>query len=160
KLESIPGFNTQLSLVDFRKMLETVGVSLIGQTEEIAPVDRRVYALRDATATVESIPLITASIMSKKLAEGIDSLVLDVKCGNGAFMKTEERARALSRSLVSTGKRMNKRTVALITDMNQPLGWSVGNSLEIIETIETLKGGGGSDFRLLCLELSAVMLQI
>jgi pyrimidine-nucleoside phosphorylase len=160
KLESIPGFNTQLSLVDFRRVLETVGVALIGQTDEIAPVDRRVYSLRDATATVESIPLITASIMSKKLAEGIDSLVLDVKCGNGAFMKTEERARELSRSLVSTGKRMNKRTVALITDMNQPLGWSVGNSLEIVETIETLKGEGGLDFRLLCLELAAAMLHI
>jgi pyrimidine-nucleoside phosphorylase len=160
KLESIPGFNTQLSLADFRKALETVGVALIGQTEEIAPIDKLIYALRDATATVESIPLITASIMSKKLAEGIDSLVLDVKCGSGAFMKNDEQARQLAQSLVNTGKRMHKRTFAFITNMNQPLGWAVGNSLEVIESVETLKGSGGDDFRLLCVELAAAMLYV
>ncbi len=158
KLESIPGFNTRLSLSEFRRIVETVGACIIGQTEEIAPADRRIYSLRDTTATVESIPFITASIMSKKLAEGIDALVLDVKCGCGAFMKTEQDARRLADSLVRTGRRMNKRVLAMITDMNQPLGWSVGNSLEVIESIETLKGQGTGDFLGLCLELAAAML--
>ncbi|MEW6734013.1 MAG: thymidine phosphorylase [Acidobacteriota bacterium] len=157
KLESIPGFNAQLSLSDFRKVIEKVGAAIIGQTEEIAPADRRIYALRDVTATVESIPLITASIMSKKLAEGIDCLVLDVKCGNGAFMETAERALALAQSLVKVGKRMHKRITVLITDMNQPLGWAVGNSLEVIESIDTLKGKPGI-FTDLCVELAAAML--
>lgn len=140
KLESIPGFRTDLSLDDFRRLVSTIGVGLIGQTPEIAPADKKLYALRDVTGTVESLALITASIMSKKLAEGIDALVLDVKCGNGAFMKTPEQAKALANSLKATGEAMGKRVTALITDMNQPLGCSVGNSLEVIESQQVIRG--------------------
>ncbi len=140
KLESIPGFRTDLTLDDFRRLVSTIGVGLIGQTPEIAPADKKLYALRDVTGTVESLPLITASIMSKKLAEGIDALVLDVKCGNGAFMKTFPNAQALADSLKATGEAMGKRVTALITDMNQPLGWAVGNALEVIEAQQVIRG--------------------
>ena len=158
KLESIPGFRVNLSLQEFRKMLETVNCGLIGQTKEIAPADKRIYALRDVTATVESKFLITASIMSKKLAEGIDGLVLDVKTGSGAFMKRLEDSRELAGLMVEIGKRVQKKVVALITDMDQPLGNAAGNSLEVIESVETLKGGGPRDLRELCLELAGWML--
>lgn len=157
KLESIPGFNVNLSLDQFRHVLRECGMGLIGQTAEIAPADKKIYALRDVTATVESIPLICASIMSKKIAEGIDALVLDVKTGSGAFMKKEEDAVNLAEALVETGKRVGKKVVALITDMNQPLGRMAGHSNEIIECIDVLKGGGPADLRELSIELSAWM---
>lgn len=158
KLEAIPGFNVRLSLEEFRRALAEVGCGLIGQTEEIAPADRKLYALRDVTCTVESVPLITASILSKKLAEGIDALVLDVKVGSGAFMKDQQSARRLAESLQSIATRMGKRVVALLTDMDQPLGCTVGNALEVAEAIETLHGKGPEDFRTLCRELAAWML--
>ena len=142
KLESIPGFNVNLSLAEFRHVLETCGCALIGQTAEIAPADKKIYALRDVTGTVESPALICASIMSKKLAEGIDALVLDVKTGSGAFMKNIEDAENLAELLVETGKRMGKKVVALLTDMNQPLGLKAGNAMEVAESIEVLAGGG------------------
>jgi pyrimidine-nucleoside phosphorylase len=157
KLESIPGFNVNLSLVEFRRVLETCGCALIGQTAEIAPADKKIYALRDVTGTVESPALICASIMSKKLAEGIDALVLDVKTGSGAFMKKIEDAVNLAELLVETGKRMGKNVVALLTDMNQPLGRTAGNSMEVAESIDVLAGGGPADLRELCLELAAWM---
>ena len=157
KLESIPGFNVNLSLADFRRVLATCGCSLIGQTAEIAPADKKIYALRDVTGTVESPSLICASIMSKKLAEGIDALVLDVKTGSGAFMKNIEDAANLAELLVETGKRMGKKVVALLTDMNQPLGRKAGNAMEVVESIEVLGGAGPPDLRELCLELSAWM---
>jgi pyrimidine-nucleoside phosphorylase len=139
KLESIPGFNVHLSLDEFRRVLRECGMALIGQTAEIAPADKKIYALRDATSTVENIGLICASIMSKKLAEGIDALVLDVKTGSGAFMKREEDALRLAEIMVNTGKRMGKKVVALITDMDQPLGRAAGHSAEIIECIDVLQ---------------------
>ena len=157
KLESIPGFNVNLALPEFRRVLETCGCALIGQTEEIAPADKKIYALRDVTGTVESPALICASIMSKKLAEGIDALVLDVKTGSGAFMKKPEEAAGLADLLVETGKRMGKKVVALLTDMNQPLGRKAGNAMEVVESIEVLSGGGPADLRELCLELAAWM---
>ncbi len=157
KLESIPGFNVNLSLDQFRHVLRECGLGLIGQTAEIAPADKKIYALRDATSTVESIGLICASIMSKKLAEGIDALVLDVKTGSGAFMKREEDAVRLAEIMVDTGKRMGKRVVALITDMDQPLGRTAGHSVEIIECIDVLNGQGPADLRNLSIELSAWM---
>jgi pyrimidine-nucleoside phosphorylase len=157
KLESIPGFNTALSLKEFRRVLGECGMALIGQTAEIAPADKKIYALRDATSTVENIGLICASIMSKKLAEGIDALVLDVKTGSGAFMKKEEDAVMLAEVMVDTAKRMGKKAVALITDMDQPLGRLAGHSHEVIESIEVLKGRGPKDLRDLSLELSAWM---
>ncbi|MGO8787079.1 MAG: thymidine phosphorylase [Terriglobia bacterium] len=158
KLEAIPGFSPRLSAQEFHRVLETCGLALGAATEEFAPADRKLYALRDVTATVESIPLITASIMSKKLAEGIDGLVLDVKTGTGAFMKELENARALATSLVNTGSAHGKRVHALITAMTQPLGNAVGNALEVIESVETLKGRGPSDLVELCRELAAHML--
>jgi pyrimidine-nucleoside phosphorylase len=145
KLESIPGFNTRLTLAEFRRVLATCGLGLIGQTDDLAPADRKLYALRDVTATVESLPLICASILSKKLAEGIDALVLDVKTGSGAFMKTIEDSRALGRRMVAIGTACGKRISALITDMNQPLGRTIGNALEVIECLEALKGQGPPD---------------
>ena len=159
KLESIPGFRTGLSLDELApRASQTIGCALIGQTSEVAPADRKLYALRDVTGTVESIPLITASIMSKKIAEGIGGLVLDVKCGDGAFMKTEADARALAQSLVATGELAGVRTEALLTDMDAPLGRAVGNALEIVESIETLKGRGPADLESLSVEFAARML--
>src|SRR3984893_3000740 len=160
KLESIPGFNVNLKLDEFRRVLETCRCALIGQTPEIAPADKKLYALRDVTATVESPYLICASIMSKKMAEGIDALVLDVKTGVGAFMKKQADAEYLAELMVETGTRMGKKVVALITDMEQPLGRKVGNALEVEECIEVLAGGGPEDLRELCLELSAWMLTV
>jgi len=160
KLEAIPGFSVNLPVADFRRVLETCGCAMIGQTSEIAPADRKLYALRDVTATVESPYLICASIMSKKLAEGIDALVLDVKTGSGAFMKSEKDAAFLAELMVETGERMGKQVVALITDMDQPLGNMIGNALEVVEVIEVLGGGGPEDLRELCLELAGWMLHL
>jgi pyrimidine-nucleoside phosphorylase/thymidine phosphorylase len=157
KLESIPGFNVNLTLAQFRRVLSECGMALIGQTAEIAPADKKIYALRDATSTVENIGLICASIMSKKLAEGIDALVLDVKTGSGAFMKKEEDAVRLAEVMVETGKRMGKKMVGLITGMDQPLGRMAGHSVEIKECIEVLQGKGPADLRELSIELSAWM---
>ncbi len=160
KLESIPGFRVDLSLDEFRAMLRAVGTSLIGQTPTIAPADKKIYALRDVTATVESIPLISASVMSKKLAEGTNAVVLDVKVGRGAFMRREEDARQLAASLVAIGTLGGVRTEAFITRMDQPLGRAVGNALEIIECIETLKGRGPEDLEGLAVTIAARMLAI
>jgi len=160
KLESIPGFNVNLPVAEFRRLLEVCGCAMIGQTAEIAPADRKLYALRDVTGTVESPYLICASIMSKKLAEGIDALVLDVKTGSGAFMKNEKDAVFLAELMVETGERMGKQVVALITDMDQPLGNMIGNALEVVEVIEVLKGGGPEDLKDLCLELAGWMLHL
>jgi pyrimidine-nucleoside phosphorylase len=157
KLQSIPGFNINLSLSEFRRVLKACGCGLIGQTAEIAPADKKLYALRDVTATVESPNLICASIMSKKLAEGIDGLVLDVKTGCGAFMKTEKDSVHLAELMVETGERMGKKMVALITDMDQPLGLKVGNALEVEECIEAMKGKGPADLLEVSIELSAWM---
>ena len=159
KLESIRGFNVNLTEAQFIDTLLKCGVAMIGQTGEIAPADKKLYALRDVTATVPSIPLITASIMCKKMAEGIDSLVLDVKCGSGAFMKTIDDARTLARSMVRVGKAMNKNVVALVDDMNQPLGRTAGNALEVRESIECLRGQhAGEDLMDVTLALTAEML--
>ncbi len=160
KLEAIPGFNVNLPVAQFRRVLETCGCAMIGQTAEIAPADRKLYALRDVTGTVESPYLICASIMSKKLAEGIDALVLDVKTGSGAFMKTEKDAAFLAELMVETGERMGKQVVALITDMDQPLGCMIGNALEVVEVVEVLRGEGPADLRQLCLELAGWMLHL
>ncbi|HZR27651.1 MAG TPA: thymidine phosphorylase [Terriglobales bacterium] len=157
KLESITGFNVNLSAADFRRVLSACGCALAGQTGEIAPADKKIYALRDVTGTVESPYLICASIMSKKMAEGIDALVLDVKTGNGAFMKSEKDAAFLAELMVETGERLGKKVVALITDMDQPLGRAVGNSLEVAECLEVLDGEGPADLRDLCLLLAAWM---
>jgi pyrimidine-nucleoside phosphorylase len=160
KLEAIPGFNVNLPVAEFRRVLEVCGCAMIGQTAEIAPADRKLYALRDVTATVESPYLICASIMSKKLAEGVDALLLDVKTGSGAFMKSQEDAVFLAELMVETGERMGKQVIALITDMDQPLGNMIGNALEVVEVIEVLKGGGPEDLRELCLHLAGWMLQL
>jgi pyrimidine-nucleoside phosphorylase len=157
KLESIPGFRVGLSVSEFHRVLKACGCSMIGQTEKIAPADRKLYALRDVTGTVESPYLICASIMSKKLAEGTDALVLDVKTGSGAFMKKEEDAVFLAELMVETGERMGKQMVALITDMNQPLGRTVGNAIEVRECIQILHGAGPEDLRELCVHLAAWM---
>ena len=158
KLESIPGYRTDLSPERFREGLSTVGFAMIGQSETVVPADRRMYALRDVTGTVESIPLITASIMSKKFAEGAQALVFDVKCGSGAFMKTRDEARALAGSLVSTGKGLERKVVAVITDMDQPLGRAVGNFLEVEESIDCLQGKGPADVVEITCRLAAWML--
>src|SRR5438094_3165630 len=157
KLEAIPGFNVNLPLREFRRVLRQCGMGLIGQTAEIAPADKKIYALRDVTSTVENIGLICASIMSKKLAEGIDTLVLDVKTGSGAFMKKEEDSIRLAEVMVETGQRMGKKVVALITGMDQTLGRMAGHSNEVAESIEILRGRGPTDLRDLSLDLSAWM---
>ncbi len=158
KLESIPGFRVGLSLEEYRRQVETVGAALIGQTRDLAPADKRLYALRDVTATVECIPLITASILSKKLAEGIDALVLDVKFGRGAFMRTLDEARELATAMVEVAKTMGKPTRALLTTMDQPLGRTVGNALEVGETIDCLRGRGPADVMELTYALGEQML--
>ena len=158
KLEAIPGFRTDLSLHEITRQTQSVGCIITGASAELAPADRKLYALRDVTATVPSIPLITGSIMSKKLAESLDALVLDVKFGSGAFMKTREQATELAHSLVDTGNRMGVRTTALLTDMNQPLGRMCGNAVEVRESIDVLKGGGPDDVRRLTIELCAELL--
>lgn len=160
KVEAIPGFNTALDLKTFQQKLNQHGLVLIGQTPEIAPADRLIYALRDVTATIDSVPLITASIMSKKLAEGANGIVFDIKTGTGAFMRETKDARQLAKSLIQTSKRFKKKAVALITDMNQPLGNAVGHSNEIIESIETLKGRGPKDLTDLSLALAAHMIHL
>lgn len=158
KLESIPGFNVGLSIEEYKEMVEKVGLSMIGQTKELAPADKKIYALRDATGTVPSIPLISSSIMSKKLAEGIDALVLDVKVGTGAFMTTFEKAETLANTLVDIGKRAGKKVTAFLTRMDDPLGRAVGNSNEMIESIEVLKGNGPEDIKELTFTIAAEML--
>jgi pyrimidine-nucleoside phosphorylase len=158
KLEAIPGYRVELDPKRFERTVREVGVSMIGQTAELAPADRRIYALRDVTATVECIPLIVASILSKKLAEGIDGLVLDVKVGSGAFMKDLGAARALAQALVRVGGLAKKRVVALLTDMNEPIGRTIGNALETREAIEVLRNAGPADTRELTLLLGAEML--
>jgi len=158
KLEAIPGFRTDLSMDEARDVVRRVGCVITGATADLVPADRKLYALRDVTATVPSIPLITASIMSKKLAEGLDALVLDVKWGSGAFMKTADRARELARSLVATGRRMDVATTALVTDMNQPLGRLAGNAVEIDESVAMLEGRGPDDLVEVTLALGAELL--
>ncbi len=160
KLCAIPGFSVDVPPSRFVELVEQHGLALIGQTETLVPADRKLYALRDVTSTVESIPLISASIMSKKLAEGIDGLVLDVKVGSGAFMKTEAQATELAKTMIGIGERMNRRVIAVISDMNQVLGRAVGNANETWEAIEVLKGGGPADLVELTLELGAQMLLI
>jgi pyrimidine-nucleoside phosphorylase len=157
KLESIPRFRTRLTLAEFHEAVRHTGAGLIGQTDELAPADRKLYALRDVTGTVESIPLISASIMSKKLAEGIDALVLDVKVGSGAFMKTRDRARELAERMVEIGRACGKRVQALLTTMDEPLGCTVGNALEVVEVLEALKGRGPADLMEVSRELTARM---
>ncbi len=158
KLESIPGFRTDLSSDEFQRQLAELGLCFIGQTDQFAPADRKLYALRDVTGTVESIPLIASSIMSKKLAEGVDALVLDVKVGSGAFMKKQVDARRLAQTMVGIARPMDKKVQALITDMNQPLGYAVGNALEVMEASQTLQNAGPADLTKLCLELAARMI--
>jgi len=160
KLESIPGFRTTLSVKEFKEILSKIGCAMIGQSEEIAPLDRRLYALRDVTATVESIPLIASSIMSKKLSEGIDGLVLDVKVGRGAFMKELESARRLAKTMVEIGNSFGVKTAALLTDMNEPFGMAIGNSLEVREAIDALKGKAPEDLMEVTLYLGALMLKL
>jgi pyrimidine-nucleoside phosphorylase len=158
KLESIPGFRTDLSTVEFQDVCRRVGCVISGATGDLVPADRKLYALRDVTGTVPSIPLITASIMSKKLAEGLDALVLDVKWGSGAFMKTRAEAHALARSMVDTGHRMHVPTTAIVTDMNQPLGRMCGNAIEVNESVAALAGQGPADLMEVTLELGAELL--
>ena len=158
KLESIPGFRTDLTVEQFHAQLSEIGVCFIGQSDRIAPADGKLYALRDVTATVESIPLIASSIMSKKMAEGLDALVLDVKVGSGAFIKKQVDARRLAQMMVGIGRRLDKRVQALITDMNQPLGYAVGNALEVMEVSQTLMNQGPPDLTRLCIELTARMI--
>ena len=160
KLESIPGFNVRLDLAAFDTMVRQIGVSLIGQTDRLVPADKKLYALRDVTATVESIPLITASILSKKLAEGVDALVMDVKVGSGAFMKNREAALALAKSLVDAGTAAGRKVTAFLTAMDRPLGTHIGNALEIVESIEILRGGGPADTRALTVRLGGEMLRL
>lgn len=158
KLEAIPGFRVHLTIDEFRRVLTDVGAAMIGQTAEVAPADKKLYALRDVTATVESIPLITASILSKKIAEGVDGLVMDVKCGRGAFMKDAVSARTLAESIVANGNANGVRTEALLTNMDAPLGRAVGNALEVRECIAVLRGEGPLDVESLSVELAARML--
>ncbi len=158
KLESIPGFRTNLTIDEFKAQLAKIGLAFVGQTAQLAPADGKLYSLRDATATVESIPLIASSIMSKKMAVDLDAVVLDVKVGSGAFMKKQVDARRLAQMMVGIGRRMNKRVQALITDMNQPLGYAIGNALEVMEVSQTLQNAGPVDLTRLSLELAARMI--
>lgn len=160
KLESIPGFRTNLTLKEFKHQLKRLGVAMIGQTGEIAPADKKFYALRDVTATVDSIPLIAASIMSKKIAEDLDGLVLDVKFGSGAFMASYTKAKKLAQTMIQIGKRAGIKITAVLTDMNNPLGAYVGNSLEVMETIEALKGNGSEDLMQVTYALAGEMLKL
>lgn len=160
KLESIPGFRTDMSLSEYKSILKKTGAVLIGQTKDIAPADKAIYSLRDVTATVESVPLITASIMSKKLAEGIDGLILDVKTGSGAFMRTTKDAIELTESLVNTAKDFNKKVIAFISDMNQPLGTHIGNWLEVVESINVLRGEVNNDLYKLSTRLAGAMIYL
>ena len=160
KLESIEGFKTELPREDFFRQVNNIGLSVIGQSGNLAPADKKLYALRDVTATVESIPLIASSIMSKKLAAGSQGIVLDVKTGSGAFMKTIEDSEALALQMVKIGKAAGRKVTAVITDMDVPLGAAVGNSLEVIEAVETLKGNGCDDLTEVCIELAANMLML
>ncbi len=157
KLESLPGYRTELSAQEFFETVRKCGISVVGQTGNLAPADKKLYSLRDVTATVDSIPLIASSVMGKKLAAGASSIVLDVKCGNGAFMKTPEEAEKLAYAMVKIGASAGRKTSALITNMNVPLGYAIGNSLELIEAIDTLKGKGPRDLRELCVALAAEM---
>ncbi len=158
KLESIPGFKVDLSVAEYRRLVREVGACLIGQTATLAPADKKLYALRDVTATVDCIPLIASSIMSKKMAEGIDALVLDVKVGSGAFMKSLEDARTLAKTMIAIGEQMGKKVTALLTDMDQPLGRAVGNALEVIEAVQMLRGQAPEDYTEVTLALTAPML--
>ena len=158
KLESFAGFSTAISTEDFFKNVNEIGISIMGQTKELAPADKLLYALRDVTATVDNMSLIASSIMSKKLAAGADAIVLDVKTGSGAFMKKEADAFALAKEMVQLGKNAGRNTAAVVSDMDQPLGFAVGNALEVKEAIETLKGNGPEDFTELCLTLGSYML--
>lgn len=158
KLESIPGFNVNLSIPEFVEQLGRLNVAMMGQTKNFVPADKKLYALRDVTATVESIPLIAASIMSKKIAEGANALVMDVKTGNGAFMAEREHARELAQTMWAIGREMGRRVTCFITDMHQPLGRAIGNSLELIEALDGLKGQGPRDYMEICLTLGAEML--
>jgi pyrimidine-nucleoside phosphorylase len=160
KLESIPGFRVRVTIPEFKRMLADVGAAIVGQTPSLAPADKTLYALRDVTATVESVPLISASVMSKKLAEGSDALVLDVKCGHGAFMKSEEEAYTLARSLVDIGTRAGLRTEALVTGMGSPLGRAVGNAVEVVECCETLKGRGPDDVHEIVVAIASRMVAL
>ena len=160
KLEAIPGFSTDLPVEEFERIVNETGIAIVGQNASLAPADKLLYALRDVTATVDSLPLIVSSIMGKKLAADDDCIVLDVKTGSGAFMKTLEDSRRLAECMVEIGKRAGKRMCALITDMDRPLGQAIGNSLEVIEAIETLRGEGPADLTALCVELAARMLTI
>ena len=160
KLESIDGFQTDLPLSRFKEIVKRVGAAIVGQSAELAPADKKLYALRDVTATVDSLPLIVSSIMGKKLAADDDCIVLDVKTGSGSFMKTQEKSRELAEWMVEIGKRAGKRMRALITDMGRPLGYAIGNSLEVIEAIQTLQGNGPSDLTELCVALSAHILTL
>lgn len=157
KLESIPGMRVSLSLEEFVDIANTIGISIIGQTEDLVPADKKLYALRDVTATVDSIPLIASSIMSKKIAGGSDGVVLDVKVGDGAFMKDVDEAVKLAKTMVNIGESAGKKTVAVITDMNQPLGQAIGNSLEVMEACEALKGRGNRDLMEVCFALGSLM---
>lgn len=158
KLESIPGFRTDLNMQEFMNILAKTHIAVVGQTEELVPADKKIYALRDVTATVDSIPLIAASIMSKKLASGADAIVLDVKTGSGAFMKDPEQAKKLAMLMVAIGKHAGKKMLAYVTDMNQPLGTAIGNALEIKEAMEVLKGRGPKRLQSLCIKIAAGML--
>ena len=159
KMESIPGMKINLTKDEFKKQVQDIGLAIIGQDKDIDPADKKLYSLRDVTGTVQSIPLIASSIMSKRLASGADCILLDVKCGKGAFMKTFEEAKVLATEMVNIGKKLNKDVKAEITDMNQPLGKAVGNNLEIKEVIETLKGNGPKDLVEICLSSGAILLQ-
>ncbi|HZJ85741.1 MAG TPA: thymidine phosphorylase, partial [Erysipelotrichaceae bacterium] len=158
KLEAIPGYNFSLSKEEFIAQVNDIGLAVIGQTDQTVPADKTIYALRDVTATVDSLPLIAASIMSKKLASGADTILLDVKYGEGAFMQTKDDAQELAITMINIGKHLNKNVRAMITSMNQPLGYAIGNALEIKEAVESLKGEGPKDLEIICHKSAAIML--